>query len=164
MFNWNFLDNLEVQISLVAKFKQCIWFGGFGKVLLPLFNVFKCCLLELVISNACHDADMRRKVEKLFVFFSIKLGLLQFYPPYRNLVPRFQSRKRDEGNMATLNFNDLLDPTMIFLHAELKITSMTCRGDRKNGRQLKVLDKFSPRVGNMNFAQNHKPLRKLGTT
>ena len=31
--------------------------------------------------------------------------------------------------MATRISHDLLDPTMIFLVAEQKVTSMTCRGD-----------------------------------
>ena len=66
--------------------------------------------------------------------------------------------------MTTRISHDLLDPTMIFLVAEQKVTSMTCRGDGMNGRQLKVLDKFSPRVGDMDFAQDHKPLGKLGKT
>ena len=29
-------------------------------------------------------------------------------------IPRVGRGKREEGNMATLNFNDHLDPTMIF--------------------------------------------------
>ena len=74
--------------------------------------------------------------------------------------------------MATIIFNDLLDPTMIFLVAELKLTSMTCRCSGVNRRQLKVIDKFSPRVGdmhlaqeqrdfgNMSFSQDQKPLRE----
>ena len=30
-----------------------------------------------------------QKVKILFIFSGTKLGLLQIYPPYRNLVPRF---------------------------------------------------------------------------
>ena len=37
--------------------------------------------------------------------------------------------------MTTLIFNDLLDPTMIFLVAEHKVTSMTCRG---GGNEQKI--------------------------
>ena len=64
--------------------------------------------------------------------------------------------------MATLNFNDLLDPTMIFLVVESKVTSMTCR--RESQKIVQGDRQFSPRVGNIKFGQDHKPLGKLGTT
>ena len=62
--------------------------------------------------------------------------------------------------MTTRIFHDLLDHTITFLVVKDKLTSMTCRWGGKNRRQLKVLDKFPPRVGDMNFAQDHKPLGK----
>ena len=46
--------------------------------------------------------------------------------------------------------------THIFLIAEIWLTNMTCQKGGKNRRLLKVADK-------MTLAQNHKPLRKLGS-
>jgi hypothetical protein len=39
--------------------------------------------------------------------------MLQIYPPYKNLVPRFVGSTREKGNKGTLVFNGLVDPTMI---------------------------------------------------
>ena len=73
-------------------------------------------------------------------------------------IPRVGRGKREEGNTTTLNFNDRLDPTTIFLVAEGKTTSVTCR--RESQKIVQVIIKFPPRVGNMNFARDHKPLGK----
>ena len=60
--------------------------------------------------------------------------------------------------MATLNFNDLLDPMMIFLVAESRVTSMTCR--RESQKIVQGDRQVFSKVGNMNFARDHKPLGK----
>ena len=49
-------------------------------------------------------------------------------PPLQESRPEIPKVEEREGNMATPIFKDLLDPTMIFLVAEHKVTSMTCRG------------------------------------
>ena len=75
---------------MVAKLG--IAFGWrFWERLASHFNVFpkQGVLLGMTNAYGCYDANMETKVEKFFVFFVTKLGLLQFYPPYRNLVPRF---------------------------------------------------------------------------
>ena len=64
--------------------------------------------------------------------------------------------------MTTLNFNDLLDPTRIFLVAESKVTIMTCR--RESQKIVRGDRQVFSKVGNMNFGQDPKPLGKLGTT
>ena len=52
--------------------------------------------------------------------------------------------------MTTRVFHDLLDHTTIFLVVEHKATQ----------HDMPMWQKFSLRVGNMNFAQDHKPLGK----
>ena len=60
--------------------------------------------------------------------------------------------------MTTRVFHDLLDPTMIFLVAEHKVTSMTCRGGGNEQKIVRGDREVSPWVGNMNFAQVHRDL------
>jgi hypothetical protein len=45
--------------------------------------------------------------------------MLQIYPPYKNLVPRFVGSTREKGTRFTLIFNDLVDPTAIFFLEEV---------------------------------------------
>ena len=55
------------------------------------------------------DAMMHKKGKSenfTHVFRFINLGLLQFYPPYKNLVPRFVEQERVK--VVTTVFNDLL--------------------------------------------------------
>jgi hypothetical protein len=45
--------------------------------------------------------------------------MLQIYPPYKNLVPRFVGSTREKGTRVTPVFNDLVDPTTIFFLEEI---------------------------------------------
>jgi hypothetical protein len=45
--------------------------------------------------------------------------MLQIYPPYKNLVPRFIGVTREKGTRVTPVFNDLVDPTKIFFLEEV---------------------------------------------
>jgi hypothetical protein len=45
--------------------------------------------------------------------------MLQIYPPYKNLIPRFVGSTRDKGTRVTLVFNGLVDPVMIFFLEEV---------------------------------------------
>jgi hypothetical protein len=45
--------------------------------------------------------------------------MLQIYPPYKNLVPRFVGSTRKKGTRVTPVFNDLIDPTAIFFLEEV---------------------------------------------
>ena len=52
--------------------------GGCGEVCFPFVKGFQKWILEIAISYRCHDANKNAKVEKLFVFFITKLGLLHY--------------------------------------------------------------------------------------
>jgi hypothetical protein len=45
--------------------------------------------------------------------------MLQIYPPYRNLVPRFVGITREKGTRVIPVFNDLVDPMMTFFIEEV---------------------------------------------
>ena len=60
-----------------------------GRLGFPFNNVFQLWFANASNLKICHDANKNAKVEKLFVFFISKSGLLQIYPPYKNLAPRF---------------------------------------------------------------------------
>jgi hypothetical protein len=45
--------------------------------------------------------------------------MLQIYPPYKNLIPRFVGSTREKGTRVTPVFNDLVDPTTIFFIEEI---------------------------------------------
>jgi hypothetical protein len=45
--------------------------------------------------------------------------MLQIYPPFKNLVPRFIGSTREKGRRVTPVFNDLVDPTAIFFLEEV---------------------------------------------
>ena len=101
----------------------------------------------------------KAKRENLAHILGFQIWAVTNLPPLqesRPEIPRVGRGKRE--NKTTLNFDDLLDPTMIFLVAESKVTSMTCR--RESQKIVQVINKFPPRVGNMNFARDHKPLGK----
>ena len=83
----NFLNNLEIH-SVGFQDGHCIWLQVLGKVGSP-FQFVPNVSLEGQNAYGCYDANKETKVEKFFIFFITKLGLLQIYPPYRNLVPRF---------------------------------------------------------------------------
>ena len=46
----------------------------FGKVCFPLLNGLRCGLLEVAISNACHDANMNAKSENLAQILGYQTG------------------------------------------------------------------------------------------
>jgi hypothetical protein len=50
---------------------------------------------------------------------SASRAMLQIYPPYKNLVPRFVCSTREKRTRFTLIFNDLVDPTAIFFLEEV---------------------------------------------
>ena len=66
--------------------------------------------------------------------------------------------------MTTRISHDLLDPTMIFLVAEQKVTSMTCRGDGNERKIAQGVRQVFSKGWRYDFAQDHKQLGKLGTT
>jgi hypothetical protein len=45
--------------------------------------------------------------------------MLQSYPPYKNLVPRFIGSIREKGTRVTPVFNNLIVPTAIFFLEEV---------------------------------------------
>jgi hypothetical protein len=45
--------------------------------------------------------------------------MLQIYPSYKNLIPRFIGSTREKGTRVTLIFKDLVDPTAIFFLEEV---------------------------------------------
>jgi hypothetical protein len=59
---------------------------------------------------------MHKSTPKLYL---AKRGMLQIYPPYKNLVPRFVGSTREKGTRVTRVFNDFVDPTMIFFIEEI---------------------------------------------
>ena len=70
----------------------------------------------------------KAKSENLAQILGYQIWAVTNLPPLqesRPEIPRVGRGRRD--NRTTLNSNDLLDPTMIFLDAESKGTSMTCR-------------------------------------
>ena len=66
--------------------------------------------------------------------------------------------------MATHISHDLLDPTMIFLVAEQKVTSMTCRGDGNERTIAQGVRQVFSKGWRYELAQDHKSSKKLGTT
>jgi hypothetical protein len=50
-----------------------------------------------------------------------KIGMLQLYTPYKNLVPRFLGNTREKGTRVTPIFNDLVDLAMIFFLEEVDL-------------------------------------------
>ena len=72
----------------------------------------------------------KTKSENLAHILGHQIWAVTNLPPFqesRPEIPRVGRGKREKGNTTTLNFNDRLDPTMIFLVTESKVPSMTCR-------------------------------------
>jgi hypothetical protein len=56
--------------------------------------------------------------KQLLILFS-KTGMLQLYPPYKNLVPEIPIVGKEKVTRARPNFNELVDTTMIFFVEEV---------------------------------------------
>ena len=72
----------------------------------------------------------KAKSENLAHILGYQIWAVTHLPPLqesRPEIPRVGRGKKEKGNTTTLNFNDRLDPTMIFLVAESKVTSLTSR-------------------------------------
>ena len=88
--SWNFLNNLEThKIVLFCPLRNFKEFGNLGRVWLPLIGFQPLPYLLWPFNLDAHDALWKAKNENLAQILGVKSGLLQIYPTYKNLVPRF---------------------------------------------------------------------------
>ena len=93
------------------------------------------------------------KSENLAQILGYQTGAVTILPPLQESRPEILELEEGWGKaMATLNFNDLLDPTMIFLVAGLRQPAWHVDAAERTEDSLKWRTK-------MIFAQNHKPSR-----
>ena len=66
----------------------------------------------------CYDANMETKSGKILRIFRYQVRAVTILPPLQESRPEILGLSEEGGrNTATLNFNNLPDPTMIFLGA-----------------------------------------------
>ena len=71
---------------------------------------------------------MQSKSENLAQIFGYQTGAVTNLPPLQESRPEIPRVEGGRGeNMTTRVFHDLLDPTMIYLFIEHKLTNMTCQ-------------------------------------